>query len=278
MSNQIYIGYDFIVSLPQPATEILIAELGYVGFDSFVENEKGVTAYIQKDKWNAFILDDINILSSKEFEITFEFNEIEQTNWNEEWEKNFKPIVVDNQVTVRAPFHDKTTTKYDLIIEPKMSFGTGHHETTYMMIQHILKNDFKNKSVLDMGCGTGVLAILAEKVGANELDAIDIDNWCYVNSLENVERNDCEKVSVYEGDVNLLDGNNYDIIIANINRNILLADIPRYTRCLNKNGTLFLSGFYKEDIQMIESKCNEDMLKLEEIIERGQWVSLKFIN
>ena len=278
MSNQIYIGYDFIVSLPQPATEILIAELGYVGFDSFVENEKGVTAYIQKDKWNAFVLDDINILSSKEFEITFEFNEIEQTNWNEEWEKNFKPIVVDNQVTVRAPFHDKPTTKYDLVIEPKMSFGTGHHETTYMMIQHILKNDFKNKSVLDMGCGTGVLAILAEKVGANELDAIDIDNWCYVNSLENVERNDCEKVSVYEGDVNLLDGNNYDIIIANINRNILLADIPRYTRCLNKNGTLFLSGFYKEDIQMIESKCNEDMLKLEEIIERGQWVSLKFIN
>ena len=278
MFNQIYIGYDFIVSPLQPATEILIAELGYVGFDSFVENEKGVTAYIQKDKWNAFILDDINILSSKEFEITFEFNEIEQTNWNEEWEKNFKPIVVDNQVTVRAPFHDKPTTKYDLVIEPKMSFGTGHHETTYMMIQHILKNDFKNKSVLDMGCGTGVLAILGEKVGANELDAIDIDNWCYVNSLENVERNNCEKVSVYEGDVKLLDGNNYDIIIANINRNILLVDIPRYTKCLNKNGTLFLSGFYKEDIQMIESKCNEDMLKLEEIIERGQWVSLKFIN
>ena len=278
MFNQIYIGYDFIVSPLQPATEILIAELGYVGFDSFVESEKGVTAYIQKDKWNAFILDDINILSSKEFEITFEFNEIEQTNWNEEWEKNFEPIVVDNKVTVRAPFHDKPTTKYDLVIEPKMSFGTGHHETTYMMIQHILKNDFKNKSVLDMGCGTGVLAILAEKVGANELDAIDIDNWCYVNSLENVERNNCEKVSVYEGDVKLLDGNNYDIIIANINRNILLVDIPRYTKCLNKNGTLFLSGFYKEDIQMIESKCNEDMLKLEEIIERGQWVSLKFIN
>ena len=278
MFNQIYIGYDFIVSPLQPATEILIAELGYVGFDSFVESEKGVTAYIQKDKWNAFILDDINILSSKEFEITFEFNEIEQTNWNEEWEKNFEPIVVNNQVTVRAPFHDKPTTKYDLVIEPKMSFGTGHHETTYMMIQHILKNDFKNKSVLDMGCGTGVLAILAEKVGANELDAIDIDNWCYVNSLENVERNNCEKVSVYEGDVKLLDGNNYDIIIANINRNILLVDIPRYTKCLNKNGTLFLSGFYKEDIQMIESKCNEDMLKLEEIIERGQWVSLKFIN
>ena len=278
MFNQIYIGYDFIVSPLQPATEIIIAELGYVGFDSFVESEKGVTAYIQKDKWNAFILDDINILSSKEFEITFEFNEIEQTNWNEEWEKNFEPIVVDNQVTVRAPFHDKPTTKYDLVIEPKMSFGTGHHETTYMMIQHILKNDFKNKSVLDMGCGTGVLAILCEKVGANELDAIDIDNWCYVNSLENVERNNCEKVSVYEGDVKLLDGNNYDIIIANINRNILLVDIPRYTKCLNKNGTLFLSGFYKEDIQMIESKCNEDMLKLEEIIERGQWVSLKFIN
>lgn len=278
MSNLIYIGYDFKVSPLQPAVEILIAELGYAGFESFVENQDGVTAYIQKDEWRAGILDTIQVLDSDEFQITFEFNEIEQTNWNAEWEKNFKPIIVDNQVTVRAPFHDKSETTYDLVIEPKMSFGTGHHETTHMMIQHILKNDFKDKSVLDMGCGTGVLAILAEKVGANKLDAIDIDNWCYVNSLENVERNNCKKISVYEGDVKLLDGKNYDIIIANINRNILLADIPAYKKSLNQNGYLFLSGFYKEDIPMIESKCNEDMLKLQEIIEKGQWVSLKFIN
>ncbi len=278
MSDKIYIGYEFKVEPVQPASEILIAELGYAGFESFVENEEGVTAYIQKDEWNENILDAIHVLSSGEFKITYEFNQIEQTNWNEEWEKNFNPIVVDDLVTVRAPFHDKPNTKYDLIIEPKMSFGTGHHETTHMMIQHILKNDFKGKSVLDMGCGTGVLAILAEKVGATKLDAIDIDNWCYLNSVENVERNDCHNISVYEGDVALLKGKHYDSIIANINRNILLADIPEYSKCLNENGTLFLSGFYKEDIPLIEAECNKNMLKLKETIQKGLWISLKFIN
>jgi len=278
MGNPIYIGYEFKVEPLQPATEILIAELGYAGFESFVEHSEGVTAYIQKEDWNAFILEDINILNSEEFNISYEFNEIEQTNWNAEWEKNFKPIVVDNLVTVRAPFHDKPNTKYDLIIEPKMSFGTGHHETTHMMIQHILKNDFNNKSVLDMGCGTGVLAILAEKVGATTLDAIDIDNWCYINSLENVERNNCKNISVYEGDVKLLNSKNYDTIIANINRNILLADIPSYVKCLNANGELYLSGFYEEDVPMLEDLCNKHMLKLKETIKRGDWVSLKFIN
>ncbi|WP_138433689.1 50S ribosomal protein L11 methyltransferase [Winogradskyella algicola] len=278
MNNTIYIGYEFKVEPLQPATEILIAELGYAGFESFVEHSKGVTAYIQKDDWNAFILEDIQILNSEEFKITYEFNEIEQTNWNAEWEKNFKPIVVDDLVTVRAPFHDKPSTKYDLIIEPKMSFGTGHHETTHMMIQHILKNDFKNKLVLDMGCGTGVLAILAEKVGATKLDAIDIDNWCYLNSLENIERNDCKNISVYEGDVKLLEGKQYDTIIANINRNILLADIPMYVKCLNSNGELYLSGFYEEDIPKLEDLCNKHMLKFKETIKRGDWVSLKFIN
>lgn len=278
MSIPIYIGYDFRVYSPQPATEILIAELGYAGFESFVENDEGVTAYIQKEEWNENILDDIQILKHPEFTIEYEFYDIEQTNWNAEWEKNFKPIVVDDLVTVRAPFHDKPKTKYDVIIEPKMSFGTGHHETTHMMIQHILKNDFKEKSVLDMGCGTGVLAVLAEKVGATKLDAIDIDNWCYINSLENVERNNCKHISVFEGDVKLLDGKHYDVIIANINRNILLADIPQYATCLNENGMLFLSGFYEDDITLIEAECKKYMLKLEEIIQRGQWVSLKFIN
>lgn len=278
MSNAIYIGYNFKVEPLHPGTEILIAELGYAGFESFVENEDGVTAYIQKEEWRADILEDIQILKSDEFEITFTFEDIKQTNWNEEWEKNFNPIVVDELVTVRAPFHEKPNTKYDLIIEPKMSFGTGHHETTHMMLQHILKNDFSDKSVLDMGCGTGVLAVLAEKVGAKKLDAIDIDNWCYINSLENVERNDCHNISVYQGDVKLLQDKSYDSIIANINRNILLADISEYAKCLNENGTLFLSGFYKEDIPLIEAECNKHMLKLDEIIERGLWVSLKFIN
>jgi len=276
MSNTIYIGYDFTVTPLQPAVEILIAELGYAGFESFVETETGVTAYIQKDEWRSDILKDIQILDSDEFEITFEFNEIEQVNWNAEWERNFNPIIVDDVCAVRAPFHEKFETKYDIIIEPKMSFGTGHHETTHMMIQHILKNDFTDKTVLDMGCGTGVLAILAEMKGAKKLEAIDIDNWCYLNSVENVERNNCHKISVYEGDVSLLKNKAYDIIIANINRNILLQDIPEYATCLNAKGLLFLSGFYFDDIPVIEELCNKMNLKRVDTLQRNDWVALKF--
>ena len=277
MSNTIYIGYYFKVKPIQPATEILIAELGYAGFESFVETEEGVTAYIQKDEWNDAIFQDIQILKSDEFKITYTFENIEQTNWNAEWEKNFNPIVVDNKCAVRAPFHEKFDTEYDIIIEPKMSFGTGHHETTHMMIQHILKNDFKDKTVLDMGCGTGVLAILAELKGAKTLDAIDYDNWCYLNSLENVERNNCNNITVIEGDVSAIK-NNYDIIIANINRNILMQDMAAYISHLNKKGMLFLSGFYNEDIPMIKTECEKHMLKFEEKLERNNWVALKFLN
>lgn len=278
MSNIIYIGYDFKVTPLQPGVEILIAELGYAGFESFVETEDGVTAYIKKNEWNASILDDVQILNSEEFKIVYEFNEIEQTNWNEEWEKNFNPIIVDDVCSVRAPFHEKPNTQYDIIIEPKMSFGTGHHETTHMMIQHILKNDFTNKSVLDMGCGTGVLAILAEKKGAKSIDAIDYDNWCYLNSLENVERNNCENITVIEGDASILTGKKYDIIIANINRNILLNDMKMYVSCLNKGGILFLSGFYNDDIPVIQEACETHLLKFAEKLEKNHWVALKFLN
>ena len=278
MSNIIYIGYEFKVTPLQPGVEILIAELGYAGFESFVETEEGVAAYIQKDEWNESILDDVQILNSEEFKIAFEFNEIEQTNWNEEWEKNFSPIVVDDVCSVRAPFHEKPNTQYDIIIEPKMSFGTGHHETTHMMIQHILKNNFANKSVLDMGCGTGVLAILAEMKGAKPIDAVDYDNWCYLNSIENVESNNCKNIAVIEGDANVLTGRKYDIIIANINRNILLNDMETYVSCLNKSGMLFLSGFYNDDIPVIQDMCEKHLLKFEEKLERNHWVALKFLN
>lgn len=278
MDNNIYIGYDFKVEPMQPGVEILIAELGYAGFDSFVETENGVTAYIKKEDWNADILNTIQILESDEFAISYVFKEIEQTNWNAEWERNFHPIVVSDLCTVRAPFHDAFNTKYDIVIEPKMSFGTGHHETTHMMIQHILNHDFSNLSVLDMGCGTGVLAILAEMKGATNIDAIDIDNWCYLNSLENVERNNCKNISVFEGDAGLLKDKNYDVIIANINRNILLQDLDAYVACLNSNGFLFLSGFYKDDISLITEKCNILGLNHVDILEQNHWVALKFVN
>lgn len=278
MSNTIYIGYQFKVEPLQPGTEILIAELGYAGFESFVETDEGVTAYIQKDEWNEDILKDIQILKSDEFAFSFTFEEIEQVNWNEEWEKNFNPIVVDDLCSVRAPFHEKPDTKYDIVIEPKMSFGTGHHETTHMMIQHILKNDFKDRAVLDMGCGTGVLAILAEMKGAKPVDAIDYDNWCYLNSLENVERNNCKHITVLEGDASLLQNQKYDTIIANINRNILLNDMSSYVNCLKPNGTIFLSGFYNHDIPAIQEECNKQGLTFVESLERNNWVALKFVN
>ena len=277
MADSVYIGYTFKVEPVQPGTEILIAELGFSGFESFVETSDGVIAYIQEADHFDAILDAVQILKSEEFVISHEFETIAQTNWNAEWEKNFNPIVVDDQCAIRAPFHEAFDVEYDIVIEPKMSFGTGHHETTHMMIQHILATDFTNKSVLDMGCGTGVLAILAEKKGATSLEAIDIDNWCYLNSLENVSRNDCHHINVLEGDAYLLDGKRFDVVIANINRNILLNDLSTYVTCLNENGSLFLSGFYDSDCELIETTCNQLNLKLDIKLTRNNWVALKFV-
>ncbi|MCF6168758.1 50S ribosomal protein L11 methyltransferase [Lutibacter sp.] len=277
-----YIGYTFKAMPKEPATEILIAQLSYVGFESFVENEDGVTAYIQEKDWNSEILENIQILNSDEFEITFKKEIIEQINWNSEWEKNFNQIQVANLVSIRAPFHENPIPKnngikYDIIIEPKMSFGTGHHETTHMMVRHLISLDLTNKKVLDMGCGTGVLAIFSEMKGARPIDAIDIDNWCYINSLENVERNNCKQITVYEGDASLLKHKKYDVIIANINRNILLNDMKVYINCLSDIGVLLLSGFYKKDVPIIDAEVSKYGLIFDEVIERNNWVALKYL-
>jgi ribosomal protein L11 methyltransferase len=275
MSN-LYIGYHFTISPLVLGSEILIAELGEKAFESFIETETGISAYVQKELWSTAILEDIYILENPEFTITYSFEEIEQVNWNEEWEKNFEPINVDGKCHVRAPFHEKTTAEFDIIIEPKMSFGTGHHETTHMMIQHLLETDCTNKKTLDMGCGTAILAILAEMKGAQPIDAIDIDNWCYLNSIENAERNNCHHITVYEGDATLLVGKKYDLIIANINRNILINDMQVYVDCLNEKGILFLSGFYTEDIPVISESCLSKGLAYVKQFERNNWVALKF--
>ena len=277
MSN-IYLGFHFVVEPKELGSEILVAELGELPFESFIESDFGVVAYIQKQFWTENILEDLHILSSPEFVVSYTIEEIEQVNWNEEWEKNFEAIEVDGICHVRAPFHPKTDAEYDIVIEPKMSFGTGHHETTHMMIQHLLETDVAGKKTLDMGCGTAILAILAEMKGAQPIDAIDIDNWCYLNSIENVERNNCSQITVYEGEAALLKGKQYDVIIANINRNILLNDMQSYVDCLNKNGTLLLSGFYKEDIPFIDASCNEKGLTYVKKLERNNWVSLKYVN
>jgi len=277
MSNTIYIEYAFKVHPVQPTSDILMAELGEAGFESFVENEGGVTAYIQKKDWSESILNNVAILSNDNFEINFQVKEIKQENWNATWEENFNPIQIGDQCMIRAPFHEKPKVKFDIVIEPKMSFGTGHHETTHMMLRYILDHNFKEKSVLDMGSGTGVLAILAAMKGAKHIDAIDIDHWCYLNAKENIVRNNCGHINVYEGDASLLIDKKYDFIIANINRNILIEDIPTYAKCLTSHGVLFLSGFYAEDLSKISSKCEEVSLNFEKNLEKNNWVAVKYV-
>ena len=270
-----YIGYTFTIKPLQPATEILIAELSEVGFESFEETQTGLEAYIQTKDWNKDILTDLYALKSDEFEITFTYRDIEQINWNAEWEKNFTPIHVDDKVSIIAPFHEKTKMEFEIVIEPKMSFGTGHHETTHLMIKHLLELDLTAKSVLDMGTGTGILAIFAEMKGAYPIDAIDIDEWCYINTLENIEKNNCKNIKAYQGDASMLNDQRYDIIIANINRNILLNDMDTYNRCLNIGGKLLLSGFYTQDIPFIETRTKELGLSIAKTYTKNNWVGIQ---
>ena len=281
-----YIAYNFEVQIVtsktiglQQVIEILIAQLGLAGFESFVEKDNGAIAYIQEKDWHPQILSEVDILSSPEVKISYQKEEIEQVNWNSEWEKNFDPIVVDQLVSIRAPFHENPYLKYDIIIEPKMSFGTGHHETTHLMIQQLLDLNVTDFDVLDMGCGTGILAIFSEMKGAKEIDAIDIDPWCFENSVENVEKNSCEKIKVLEGDISLVKNNekNYDLILANINRNVLLQDMAIYSQHLSKNGTLLLSGFYFQDIAIIDEEARKHKLILQKTLKKNNWVSLKYV-
>ena len=274
---QTYIAYHFEIAPLVPARDILVAELGLLQFESFAETEHGVIAYIPKSDWNPNILHDVPVLNSGEFTIVYNKEIIEPINWNKEWESNFEPIEIDNTVSIRAPFHEEGKLKYNILIEPKMSFGTGHHETTHLMVKHLLKIDLEDKKVLDMGCGTAVLAILAEMRGATLLDAIDIDPWCYENSVENIARNNSQNIKVYEGDVALLKDKKYDVIIANINRNILLQDMKQYAASLSENGVLLLSGFYSEDIPLIEEEANKYKLTKDLVLERNNWIGVRFI-
>lgn len=274
-----YVAYHFKIEPKEPGAEILLAELGELAFDSFVETEEGLSAYIQEHDNTTDLLNDVYILNNPEFKVSYETEEIEQVNWNEEWEKNFEPINVDDLCYVRAPFHEAKNVRYEIVIEPKMSFGTGHHETTFMMMKHLLNIDVTDMEVLDMGCGTAILAILVLMKGAKHADAIDIDNWCYLNSIENAERNNITNIDVYEGDAALLvdKTNKYDLVIANINRNILLNDMEAYAKTLKTGGIILFSGFYIEDIAEIEEAANQQNMFLDNQLERNNWASLKFI-
>jgi ribosomal protein L11 methyltransferase len=272
-----YIAIDFTISPRQPAADILIAELAELGFEGFLETDTGIQAFIPEALWEEGMLQDILILDSDEFEIAFRLSRIPFRNWNTEWEKNFKPITIDRKCIVRAPFHPAGSFQYDIVIEPKMSFGTGHHETTHLMLQWLLEFEMEGQSVLDMGCGTGVLAILASLKGARDVDAIDNDIWSYENAQENVIRNDCGHIRVIHGDASLLVAERYHLIIANINRNILLGDIPKYVKSLRRGGVLLLSGFYLEDVSAISEKCGEHNLNFVKNKVKNQWVAAKYV-
>lgn len=258
---------------------ILSATIAEIGFESFVEDETGTTAYIQESLFDKGQLDETLADFPMEAEIIYSVKAIEDKNWNEEWEKNyFQPLIIDNRCIIQSTFHNVPATyEYNIYIDPKMAFGTGHHQTTELMIKEILNDDFSGKSVLDMGTGTAILAILASMRGANPITAIDIDKWAYDNAIENLQLNKIDNISVLIGGAELLGNETYDIILANINRNILLNDIHTYASVLNKGGSLYMSGFYTENIPAITEECNKHGLTFIHNTSKENWTSVKFI-
>ncbi|MES2285372.1 MAG: 50S ribosomal protein L11 methyltransferase [Bacteroidota bacterium] len=272
-----YIELIVNVEPKEQGSDILIAELSEIGFESFVDAENGFSAFIQEEQYHENEVKTMVLNYSDLFKISFSTKIIQQQNWNKEWESNFQPIDVDGKCYIRAPFHQaQKSFKYDVIIEPKMSFGTGHHNTTQLMIQKLMQLDVKNRSLLDMGCGTGVLAILASMIGANPITAIDTDDWSYENSIENLQKNNINNVFVHKGNAEILAGKFFHTILANINKNVLLNDIPVYVQALEKNGNLLLSGFFETDVNELSEKAIPLGLKLEEKIVKDQWTMLHF--
>ena len=268
-----YLEFNFKIEPLQPWNEILMAELIEIGFDSFTEEHDGILAYIQKETFKEEELKEVHLLQNPEIKISYTFQEMPNINWNEEWEKNFSPINVEDKVSIRAEFHGNQNLPHEIIIQPKMSFGTGHHATTYLMIQQMLDMNFENKTVLDMGCGTSVLAIFAKQQGAGKTVAIDIDEWSVENSIENAARNSVE-LEISQGTAENLGSENFDIILANINRNILISDIPTYVSVLNSGGQLLLSGLCFFDVDDILEVCTAQNLTLKKKLQREEWVSL----
>lgn len=252
-----------------------------LGFDSFVDNEKGFEAYCSQEKYSLDKVKDCaeeNLGFVQGLEISYLEEKIEQKDWNAEWEKDYSSVRFSDFCVVRPEFNPKQEgVKYDIIINPKMSFGTAHHQTTSLIIDFISKEDIAGKRVMDMGCGTGVFAILSMKMGASYAKAIDIDVWAAENAKENVKKNSVE-VDVLLGDANLLDENEkFDVFFANINRNILLADMETYSKSIKEGGVLFLSGFYLQDVEILETECKLYGFELTNVETKDNWAAMRLV-
>ena len=277
-ADPVYFELTFMVMPLEPIRDVLVDELSALPFDTFLETEDGVKAYVDQSLFNANELNAVDhfpYTSSIAESIEWMISEIQQENWNAKWESDFKPIVVADRVSVVAPFHNPIKADYELVIEPKMSFGTGHHQTTYQMLDFLSRLDtLENKRILDMGCGTSILAILAALKGAN-CDAIDIDSWCIENSLENAERNKVSINAWQDSSCQRAKGP-YDIILANINRNILLDQVSDYVTHMNASSELWVSGFYIEDLPILTEAFSVYGLRLSESTDLDRWVAAKF--
>ncbi len=271
------------LTLSPDYADILTAELAELGFESFVETDEGLNAYITEPDFDEEAMREVVAKYADQTAIAYEVTSLEKRNWNAEWEQSYQPIEVGQLVRVRASFHEPDGNgrppafKYDLVINPKMSFGTGHHETTAMMLEHQLSIDHAGKGVLDVGSGTGILAILAAQMGAGDVLAFDIDEWAVENTQENAELNNCPQIRVFQGTIADVDSRSrFDIVLANINRNVLLAEIPTYAGLMREGGQLLVSGFYEYDAVDIERKAKEAGLSPVRGMSMNQWCSLVY--
>ncbi len=265
---------DIVITDPELNNGIIISELSDIEFDGFWETNEGLSAFIEEGKFNE---DNLNhIVKQYGFVVDFKIKEVADINWNAEWESNYSPINVEDTCLIRSPFHPQDPTfLYEVIIQPQMSFGTGHHDTTYLMIKHLLKDNLWHKVVLDMGCGTGVLSILAEKTGAQVIWAIDNDDWAYKNTLSNCLLNATENVSIKHGDASSIPKRPFDYILANINKNVLISDIKNYTKNLNNGGKVFLSGFFEIDLPEMKKVIEKANLRIDCTDVRNEWAFIK---
>lgn len=277
-----YLEFSFrTMPCTETVNDVLSAVLGEVGFESFVEQPDGINAYIQKDLYDEEAFKEaITNFPLPGTRIEYSYQEAEDKDWNEEWEKNFfQPIIIGNRCVIHSTFHqDVPKAEYDIVINPQMAFGTGHHETTSLIIEELLDNELNNKSLLDMGCGTSILAILARMRGARPCTAIDIDEWCVRNSIENIGLNHVDDIVVSQGDASSLTGKGpFDVIIANINRNILLNDMKQYVACMHTDSEIYMSGFYVDDIDSIREEAGKNGLTFVHYKEKNRWAEVKFI-